>query len=627
MLTVVLVTMGAMVINELLVFHQNRLQQLDELASAVAATSGAHIATGDRSAAEAHLRSFGQREGRITIALYDEQRVLFAYHPRSDGAPPALPVSLAPNGDRSATSSEQLAGYLRMLRNGKLSAAQTVFQQGQILGAVLVTSTLQDLGTAIGRYVQVSAAIFLGTVALTLLVSAKLQRSICQPIAHLNTVIDEIAQNQDYSLRAHAASRDELGALIAKFNEMLDMVEHRDRFLVEHNAQLEHRIAVQMQALAKTKAELAATLAQGGEATRTVESSDQANVLTAPLPSAAINSAGQTTSRLAGSASTTQVEPQQQPSDADIQPPPPVRPASLPRSITALLAGQVLVTDPPAAHRDGFLSWLRSLGLSVTTASNGWEVLAALDRAHFDLLLLDCQMPELDGLKTTAIVRRREMELQVPLAAGGPPRTRLSIVGIDSEATGNHRQSCLAAGMDDFISNPLDSHRVYQTLVRWLDGSRNPGSAAAAPSAARQMFSFTKPNKEYSAMSKSSSDVLLDQQALDNIRALQRPGSRVFEKVVGIYLKDCPSAIAELESALRAGDASRIAKLAHRLKSGSANLGATTLAEYLRDLEAIGRSGSCDGAAELLSQIKHEYIRVEAALHHELQRALAQPSE
>lgn len=128
-------------------------------------------------------------------------------------------------------------------------------------------------------------------------------------------------------------------------------------------------------------------------------------------------------------------------------------------------------------------------------------------------------------------------------------------------------------------------------------------------------------------MSKSTPDGLLDQQALDNIRALQRPGSRVFEKVVGIYLKDCPAAIAELESALHAGDATRIAQLAHRLKSGSANLGATALAEYLRELEAIGRAGSCEGAAELISLVKDEYGRVEAALRQELQIAHAHQSE
>lgn len=125
-------------------------------------------------------------------------------------------------------------------------------------------------------------------------------------------------------------------------------------------------------------------------------------------------------------------------------------------------------------------------------------------------------------------------------------------------------------------------------------------------------------------MSNLTSGGVLDQEVLDNLRALQRPGKRIFEKIIGIYLNDSPKAIAELENALEVGDAKQIAYLAHRLRSGSANLGATNLVNYLRELEAVGRTDSWKSAASLIAQVKDEYTRVDTALRQELQVALAE---
>lgn len=125
-------------------------------------------------------------------------------------------------------------------------------------------------------------------------------------------------------------------------------------------------------------------------------------------------------------------------------------------------------------------------------------------------------------------------------------------------------------------------------------------------------------------MSNLTSGGVLDQEVLDNLRALQRPGKRIFEKIIGIYLNDSPKAIAELENALEVGDAKQIAYLAHRLRSGSANLGATNLVSYLRELEAVGRTDSWKSAASLIAQVKDEYTRVDTALRQELQVALAE---
>jgi HPt (histidine-containing phosphotransfer) domain-containing protein len=111
---------------------------------------------------------------------------------------------------------------------------------------------------------------------------------------------------------------------------------------------------------------------------------------------------------------------------------------------------------------------------------------------------------------------------------------------------------------------------------------------------------------------------VLDQQALNNVRALQRPGNALLAKVIGIFLKDSPMVLTELQRCVDANDPVQMSKLAHRLKSGCANLGATRLAEQLRELEALGKAGSCEGARALFDQVQQEYPRVEQALKREL---------
>lgn len=112
---------------------------------------------------------------------------------------------------------------------------------------------------------------------------------------------------------------------------------------------------------------------------------------------------------------------------------------------------------------------------------------------------------------------------------------------------------------------------------------------------------------------------VLDQQALNNIRALQRPGTpNILEKIILLYLAESSQCLAQLEAAAQQHDASTLAKVAHRLKSGSANLGATQLSIWLKELELISRNGQLDKTATLMQQIRAELPRVEAALRREI---------
>lgn len=611
---VVTLAMGAMVINELAVFHRDTLHRLTGVASNVASTAAAHIIAGhQQELAEELSVSFEPREDLVEIAVYDEQGIRLAYERRAPSTPPArLPNETFSLND-TANLPSTLSDYAHMLRSGQLSAYETILNRGAPIGTVLVTAHTGALNAAVWRYIYFAGALLFSLGVVLAFLFLWLRRFIFDPIGHLITVLDQMTQCEDFSARANLPHSHQIGMLNTKLNELLDLFQQREQFNTERSKERDQHI----EALTATLTELTQlkTASEPAEPTNPSSSINRSNA--APSLNAAQPNSSPSQRALVDDGANKQ---HRSASPERMEP----------------LAGRVLVAGNFQDSHDEFLKSVRSFGLSVATAATGWETLATLERMQCDLALLSCTLPDLNGIKTTTIIRRRELELQVPISNARPTALRLPIIGLTKQPQSIERQDCLAAGMDDYIDITIDRREIYQSLARSLSKLTPSANTEQTPPSyghslaigAQTTTSLThspvipKFPKEHSPMSNSTSNGLLDQQALDNIRALQRPGSRVFEKVVGIYLKDSPSAIAEMESALRAGDAKRIAHLAHRLKSGSANLGATALAETFRELETLCRDGSCDGAAALVARAKDDYARVATALHHELQVAL-----
>jgi CheY-like chemotaxis protein len=109
---------------------------------------------------------------------------------------------------------------------------------------------------------------------------------------------------------------------------------------------------------------------------------------------------------------------------------------------------------------------LEKLGCRVDVASNGNEALAALTRHHYNLVFMDCQMPELDGFETTKMIRTHEQ-----------PGTRLPVIAMTANAMAGDREHCLASGMDDFVSKPVKSQDLHRILTQWLTPSDNRAAA------------------------------------------------------------------------------------------------------------------------------------------------------
>ena len=260
-----------------------------------------------------------------------------------------------------------------------------------------------------------------------------------------------------------------------------------------------------------------------------------------------------------------------------------------PPALAAAGGACVLVAEDNPVNREVVAAMLDALGCTCEIVTDGRRAVAAAAGKAYGIILMDCQMPEMDGLTAAAEIRRRER------ATGAP---RVPIVALTGFATEGDRERCLAAGMDDYLTKPYTLAQLGELLQRWLvrGGAEKSPAAAAGPQEA-------------------GGDPPLDRAVLAALAALGRPGATdLAAKVAGLYLLDAPASLAALGAAIAGGDARGVREAAHRLKSGSGNVGARPLAALLKELERLGREDELAGAGELLGRIEAEYERVRRAL-------------
>lgn len=273
------------------------------------------------------------------------------------------------------------------------------------------------------------------------------------------------------------------------------------------------------------------------------------------------------------------------------------------------LTGRVLLAEDNPVNQEVATSMLESLGCGVTVVASGVEVLAALEHPVFDIVLMDMQMPEMDGLAATRAIRKREAR------TGG----HLPIVALTANAFAKDAEACFAAGMDEYLSKPFTFGQLHARLVRWLSVDTQAPvptapAAAAGPAAAGMSEASGAPAKPR--------EPVLDRKVLDALRKLRRPGRPdVLEKVLSAFLSASPELLAAMSGALSRDDALAMHRAAHSLKSSSANVGALKLSAYCKELEALGRANTLTSASAVLESLKAEYARVAAALTDELQGA------
>ena len=273
----------------------------------------------------------------------------------------------------------------------------------------------------------------------------------------------------------------------------------------------------------------------------------------------------------------------------------------MPAGLLAPLNGRVLVVEDQPLNREVAVGILSSLGIEAATANDGEQALRLLDSERFDIVLMDCEMPVMDGYSATRSLRARE-------ATG----RHLPVIALTADATDAGRAACLEAGMDDYLPKPFRREVLHSMLSRWLSGAPVKPLIAAAPISTGLT----------AAAPRQPEGPVLDSATLDALRSLPRSGSKDMLTHIGeLYLLDSQRLVRSIEEALGAQNAQALAHAAHAWRSYNGNVGAHGLAALCRELEDSARAGDFEQARSLYAQIVALHGRVRDELQIEMRRS------
>ena len=254
---------------------------------------------------------------------------------------------------------------------------------------------------------------------------------------------------------------------------------------------------------------------------------------------------------------------------------------------------RILLAEDNPINQKVAVRLLERLRYVADVAGNGCEVLARLDRAAYDVILMDVQMPEMDGLETSRTI-----------CARWPATERPRIIAMTAEAMQGDREKCLAAGMDDYIVKPVTLDRLAAALAKC-----RPLAAATAPVAAA-----TPPVEKQGI----ATGTALDRDVLDQLHE-DLGGAAVLE-VIRSFLDRTPSVLSTLRDAAARADVPSIRRAAHMIKGTSSILGARELSEQCAEIERVGQTGCIADAGPRVIAVEASYRTIEAALKAEVER-------
>lgn len=254
--------------------------------------------------------------------------------------------------------------------------------------------------------------------------------------------------------------------------------------------------------------------------------------------------------------------------------------------------GNILVAEDYTINQKLILAQLKRLGLTADIVSNGREAIEAFSGTNYAMVLMDCQMPVMDGFEAVRTIRNLEAE------NGG----RTPIIAVTAGAMTGDREKCLSAGMDDCLSKPFRLDELQKVLSRWLPDWDVPmEEVVTSPALEPKVLEFSKLTvidtaklKEFLQMINGDIDFLIH--------------------LIGAFLRDIPLKLGSLQKALKLGDTSTACLHAHGMKSSGSILGATFFSDLCKELEMLVSTGTIEGTEELVLRIEAEYIRVEEDL-------------
>jgi CheY-like chemotaxis protein len=255
------------------------------------------------------------------------------------------------------------------------------------------------------------------------------------------------------------------------------------------------------------------------------------------------------------------------------------------------IGAHVLVVEDEAVNAAVAQGYLTELGCSCVWVDNGAEAIVRSSTERFDLIMMDLNMPSMDGFAATRLIRERE-----------PADRRVPIIALTAHDAKSYRASCLAAGMDDLMSKPYTFDQCTQLLLRWI-------GVPAGRSGAAMSFSATA-QPETAATADPSALAEIDLSTVDGLKTLRSSGPSLYSKLVELFQTGSTRAIEELDAALAGEDYPAASATCHKLTSSAANVGALAFARHLRQLERACNERDAARAAALYATIRSAHPRL-----------------
>jgi signal transduction histidine kinase/CheY-like chemotaxis protein/HPt (histidine-containing phosphotransfer) domain-containing protein len=248
---------------------------------------------------------------------------------------------------------------------------------------------------------------------------------------------------------------------------------------------------------------------------------------------------------------------------------------------------RILLAEDNAVNQQVAIGLLRKLGYHTDTVADGTEALEALNSVRYDVILMDCQMPHLDGYETTRRIRQLEQKGIAPFDG----KTPIHIIALTANALKGDREKCLTAGMNDYLSKPVRRKELKAALERHGEIA----AIAVVDSSAK-----SEPLSE---------ELLLD---LDRLRDVTDDDPDRMRQLVDLYLTQTGPMLDGLNEAIQTNSSGDVARIAHKLVGSSVSCGVEAFTQSLRELERLGHEGNLSGAHALFDDVRDKFPRVQS---------------
>ncbi len=279
---------------------------------------------------------------------------------------------------------------------------------------------------------------------------------------------------------------------------------------------------------------------------------------------------------------------------------------------------RILLVEDNSINQVVTMTMLETLGFKADLAPSGRQAVDLFKQKSFDLILMDCQMPEMDGYEATRLIREYEKKDE-------HHQSHIPIIAVTAYTIEGDREKCLDAGMDDYLGKPFELEQLKEVLEKWLpEEAKKPIEKTAAsqeikqPELKHEKNNIVPPHPPKKG-AENQSKTTIDVETLVKHRALDANGkSNFYKRIINSFLMDTSDLLKELEQAIEENNSDQVQRIAHSLKTNGAHIGAFLMSNLCQELEVNAKSNILDNSKHLFDSIQSEFTKIKPVLEAEL---------